>query len=590
MSRATAKKLVDFLYVHNPFYLISAGLFTYGLKSLLRPGNAPILFQQGSVGYIEPWGLMAWLAGITLLMSVTAILIVRLGRVWEDARSLILIVLLMLFAMTVSMDELLNLLADKGNSLQHLVLMLGVMASFSIGTVEFLLRGLRLRLPLSYRIPLHLLLLAMIAWPALLVPEISDVTVSQIQKRIAAFPIVTGMIMLSLLPAVGQGSQRIRKDDCPWTWPLYPWTAFLFLLLAVCLRSYSLTMSFDVLSSSGHYWDTSFGLWQLTPIFMAALVILLEIGIRENKRSLKTFCMLMAPLLLPIAWPWLVPWCDFSGYRSATSTILADYPSPVYCTLIGLILFYARARCKNVAGAQWGLVAMILLSTAIQPESFRDRYQSPLHVDLTAWPLLAFATFDFAVSLRQKSASKIFLSSVLITLIAHQHLNTSAIVSPWATVICLHLFLIAGILISTIYDSDFADILKAMAAPAMLLTVTMSAMTVARNTGFASTSAYVVSMTIVTMIIGRRLDWQAMRMVAQFMAAVCGVVSLTLGLRFAYQLPLPRGSRQLILGLLSFTTAVVISLWKAGLGRRWLLHRRLKQRRLKLDDKSLHKA
>lgn len=590
MSRATAKKLVDFLYVHNPFYLISAGLFVYGLKSLLRPGSSPILFQQGSVGYIEPWGLLASLAGITLLMTVTAILIVRLGRVWEDARSLILIVLLMLFAMTVSMDELLNLLADEGNSIQHLALMFGLMAGFSIGTVEAVLRGLRLRLPATYRLPLHLLLLVMIAWPVLLVPEILDVTVSQIQKRIAAFPLVCGVIMLSLLPAAWQGSRRTSSDNCPWTWPLYPWTAFLFLLLAVCLRSYSLTMSFDVLSASGHYWDTSFGLWQLTPILMAAVVILLEIGIRENRHRLQTFCMLVAPVLLPMAWPWIVPWSGFSGFRSATSTILADSPSPVYCTLIGLILFYARARSRGVAGAQWGLMVMVLLSTLIQPESFRHRHQSPVHIDLTSWPLLGFAAFDFVVSLRQKSAGKLFLSSVLLILIAHQQLNASAVTSPWATMICLHLLLITSVLIATIYQSEFADILEELAAPALLLTVIISAVTVIRNTGPVDSAAYVVSMTMIAMTMGRLLDWQAMRVVARFMASVCAVVPVSLGLRLAYQLPLPKGSRQLILGLLSFAVAVVISLWKAGLGRRWRLHRRLKQRRLRLDDEPICKT
>ncbi|MEP3479392.1 MAG: hypothetical protein ABJZ55_09110 [Fuerstiella sp.] len=592
MSRATAKKLIDFLYVNNPFYLISAGLFVYGLKLLLRPGTSPILFQQGSVGYIEPWGLLAALAGITALMTFTAILIVRLGQVWEDARSLTLIILLMLFAMTVSTDELVNQLADESDSLQPLALLFGLMIGFSIGTVETVLQGLKLRLPATYRLPLHLLLSLMIAWPILLVPEISEVTVNQIQQRIAIFPVACGIMILSLLAAVWQGSSRARTSSCPWTWPLYPWTAFLFLLLAVCLRTYSLTMSFDVLSSSGHYWDTSFGLWQLTPIFIATLVILMEIGIRENQRKLQSFCLLAAPVLLVIACPWIVPWSNFSGFRSATLAMLADHPSPVYCTLITLILFYARARHKRVAGAHWGLLSMVLLSTVIQPESFHQSQFITIQHNWNSWPLIAFAAIECAVGIRQKAAGKIFLSSAILTLIMHQQLNAVpahsewAFLAPWATAICWHLLLTIGMLIAIVDKSEFAEILKEIAVPALLLIVIATSVCTVRETGITQTVAYILFMTTVLLAIGRLTDWPAIRMLARFMASVCGTALLAWGLRLAYQLPLPKGSQQIILGLMSFGIAVAISLWKAGLGRRILLHRRRKQRRLRVGKPS----
>lgn len=594
MSRATAKKLIDFLYVNNPFYLISAALFVYGLKLLLRPGTSPILFQQGSVSYIEPWGLLAALAGITTLMTFTAILIVRLGQVWEDARSLILIVLLMLFAMTVSTDELVNQLADESDSLQPLAWLFGLMVCFSICTVETVLRGLKLRLSAAFRFSLHLLLTLMIVWPIFLVPEIFEGTVSQIQQRIAIFPVVCGTMMLCLLPAVWQGSKYAQSEGCPWTWPLYPWTAFLFLLIAVCLRSYSLTMSFDVLSSSGHYWDTSFGLWQLTPIFMATFVVLLEIGIRENQPKLQSVCLLAAPALLVMACPWIVPWSNFSGFRSATSTMLADYPSPVYCILIALILFYMRARYKKVAGAQWGLLSMVLLSTVIQPESFRQSKLIALQPNWTSWPLFAFAAIECAVGIRQKAAGKCFLSSALLTLIMHQQLSAVpmsvvpansewAALAPWASAICLHLLLTTAILIVLVDQSAFAKILKELIAPALLLIVIATTVSITKETGDLQAAAYVLFMTTVCLTIGRLTDWPAIKMLAQFMASVCGAALLAWGIKFASQLPLPKGSRQLVFGLMSFGIAVAISLWKAGLGRRFLLHRRRRQRQQRIN-------
>ena len=101
-SRSNSRNVLSLIYFHNPFYLISTTLFVYGLKLLFRDGNSSVLFEQGTVTYMQPWSLLASLAGVTVLMAVTAVLIVRCGKVWEDARSLVLIVLLMLLAIAVS--------------------------------------------------------------------------------------------------------------------------------------------------------------------------------------------------------------------------------------------------------------------------------------------------------------------------------------------------------------------------------------------------------------------------------------------------------------------------------------------------------
>ncbi|MCA9083768.1 MAG: hypothetical protein KDA81_06920, partial [Planctomycetaceae bacterium] len=136
MTRRPVPTLVRLLYTHNPFYLISACLFVYGLKLIFRADSSTVLFQRGSVAYMEPWGLMASFAGVTVLMAVTGVLVVRLGKVWEDARSLALIVLLMLLAMAVSFDELINNLSDADNDRRHLFLMLGFGTAFALAVSE----------------------------------------------------------------------------------------------------------------------------------------------------------------------------------------------------------------------------------------------------------------------------------------------------------------------------------------------------------------------------------------------------------------------------------------------------------------------
>lgn len=156
MSQCRVPWLIGLLYTHNPFYLISACLFVYGLKLLFRTGNAAVLFQRGTVEYMSPTRLMGSLVAVTLLMAATAVLIVRLGKVWEDARSLVLIVLLMLLAISVSLDELLSMASEQEKGLLEIGGMVLSGAAIAVGMVELLIRGLQVRLSWLWRGPLYL--------------------------------------------------------------------------------------------------------------------------------------------------------------------------------------------------------------------------------------------------------------------------------------------------------------------------------------------------------------------------------------------------------------------------------------------------
>ncbi|MDB5385901.1 MAG: hypothetical protein JWM11_1547, partial [Planctomycetaceae bacterium] len=112
--------LVRFLYNHNPFYLISAACIVYTLKLAFRPGE---------VAYIDPWALMASIGGYTILMAVTGFLIVKLGHVWEDARSIFLVLLLLFLATSVTFDELFNLDPSTVKTLMALGFCLAVLVT-----------------------------------------------------------------------------------------------------------------------------------------------------------------------------------------------------------------------------------------------------------------------------------------------------------------------------------------------------------------------------------------------------------------------------------------------------------------------------
>ena len=76
--RHYAKGWVRFLYNHNPFYVVSAVLVLYGLHVSFADNLEPT----------EGWLFTRLFMGYMLLLAAAAVLVVRLGRVWEDARTL----------------------------------------------------------------------------------------------------------------------------------------------------------------------------------------------------------------------------------------------------------------------------------------------------------------------------------------------------------------------------------------------------------------------------------------------------------------------------------------------------------------------
>src|SRR6516162_890165 len=150
----TGRGLIRWVCTNNPFYVLSAGLFLAGLW---------ISFGAQSED-VQTWALMSGLAGYTLLLAVTACLLVRFGNVWDDVRTVLLLVVLMFLATSVTFDEALILSPGRG-----FVCYLGGLL-FAMVVSEGLLRGLRLRLPLCFRLPYHLILALFFLYPLAVSP------------------------------------------------------------------------------------------------------------------------------------------------------------------------------------------------------------------------------------------------------------------------------------------------------------------------------------------------------------------------------------------------------------------------------------
>ncbi len=425
--------VVRFLYNHNPFYLISTCLVLYGLQAAFHP-------QAGEL--IDPWALLAALSGFTLLSAITAFLIVRLGKVWEDARSLLLILLFLFLALSVSFDEIVNTTSELGQAL----LLFGF--CLSVGISEWLLTGLNIRLPWLYRGPYYLLLALFFGYPLWVSPEVTELPVDLLRWRIMMFPAVAAIPFLALIPAVHRGANYTRPNGTPWRWPWVPWPMFAFLALAVCARSYVLCISFDPLAGM----NSTFGLYALVPFLLAGLVLLLELAIVHRAAMLRRLVMALGFGLL-----WLAQATgDGSGVsRQFLQGLTHHAGSPLFLTICGLIGFYAYAWMRGVRFGEWGCLTMLVLAIFVKPTSLRfGDWQEP-----QLWALRTAGLLEFFLALVRVDSRRCFLGlSLCMAALAFSPEVPQYDLLRW--VVPYHLLLIATLVIGVTFTDRFAKFLR----------------------------------------------------------------------------------------------------------------------------------
>lgn len=572
MSHWRVPRIARFLYNHNPFYLISACLFVYGLQAIFRPGEVELLFDRGEVAYIDPWFLMYGLCGVTLLMGITAILIVRLGKVWDDARSIVLVLLLMFLAISVSFDEIVTLASWDDQSVRDAVGLLGFGLCFAVVLCEGLLIGLRIRLSWAWRAPLYGFLMLFFSFPLWVSPEVADVSAEQARWRIAAFPMLAGLITLSLLPAIRQGSASLNNNGTPWKWPWYPWPVFVFIAGAVCFRSYSLAISFDLAKARAHFWDTSFGLYFLVPFALAVLFLLLEIGIVERLKKLQDVTLLTAPLLLLVAYPWLGPWTGHYTYSRFAYEFVNTAGSPVFMAMIGLLMLYGYGWIRGLRRAESGFVAMLLLAVFIGPRSFGVRAISPSIETAQIWPLIALGILELGLSIIRRHSREALVGACSLSLAAGLLIANSEL-AAFKSTITFHLILLSSLIIATVFKDQFARRLQFVAAGG-LGAATIAALAAGERFGLPgdAVAGYVISTTVLAFAWGALLRARVF-----FIAGIinCGSGVFMFGLsavRYVRSLTFPEGVKPLLWAMACFAVAVLISSLKGGLAS-WLQSR-----------------
>ena len=444
------RRLPRLICSQNPFYLLSVCFVIHGTAQW---------FHRDNGGSFAPWPLLGLISGYIAVLAATGYVIVRFGRVWDDARSILLLILLLFVELSLIFDETLVRDPQAGRWL----LLAGLV--FSMVLSELLLCGLRIRLPWRFRIPYHALLCLLFLYPfCLVVPGIRLAT-ETVGWRILLFPVAASLILLTMLPAIWRGPEYTRESGTPWLWPWYPWSLFVFLGMCIAFRAFSLSLSFDAALGStleqALAFDSIFGAYFLVPIVLASGILLLEIGLVSKFDG---------PVRLAMLVPWLglylsLPSTATTGaYDEFLFRLVRDLGSPVWLTMIAASCYYGYALIRRVKSAELLLVMTLLIATRVG--------STTIHLLVPAgpqsWPLIALAGVELITGLRRRSSPRVFAGLTFAIILLHLELQSrhhpGEFAIPWLA------WLAAVLLVGAFFRGEFARLLRVSGAPLIVAT------------------------------------------------------------------------------------------------------------------------
>jgi hypothetical protein len=442
-SAVPRRRLLRWVSTNNPFYVLSAGLFLAGLW---------VSFGAQS-REVDTWALMSGLAGYTLLLAVTAFLLVRFARVWDDVRTVLLLVVLMFLATSVTFDEVLVVSPGRG----YICYLGGLL--FAVLVSEGLLRGMRLVLPAWFRVPYYLILALFFLYPMALSPLVDRPHDEALMWGLFGFSAATGLAFLTLLPAIRRGPDCVRANGSPWRWPLYPWALFGLLGLAVPARAFLLCWSMHLLD--GPETDQLlFGPYFLVPFGLVVAALLLEAGLVSSRRVLLGAALAVPVGLAALA---LVGHRDDSIYQEFLGLFAARLGgNPLWVTLLASAGFYAYATLRGAPAATEALTAALVALAFVDPDALVVGTSIPPRPA----PILAAAALQLTLGTDRRHAWRCLLGTAgLVAVVALGLPDGAAAFRGWLP---LHLALGGILLIGAAFDDPLARALRYVGAALVL--------------------------------------------------------------------------------------------------------------------------
>lgn len=515
------------------------------LFTLLSNSTSVTSSQVDETVFPRSLALAGYMTGYAALMALTGVLVVRLAKVWEDARTIYLIVILALLGMSVVFDQLCF------QKLKLASLVLGAGFLFSIAIIELTLRASKLRLPFNFRLPCYLIFAAFFGTPLLLASRLSWIEFLG-DLKVAVFPALVSLIFLTLIPAIRSGRSQCESNGSPWIWPYFPWSLFVVLFVAVIFRSNALAISYGPAVETGLFLNPLF----FAPLMFVALILLMEIALVENQAGLRIGLLLVSPAVVclgPLAHelPFQVSLVQAIEQSIGSATVIVGW---------GLVLLLLCFYRRGVGGARIAMsLTMMMLSAPTASSTWLQGYPSAV-VLLAAFPFLM--ELSAAIVKRNSVVEWITTSlffGILISCIAHRFDPESAllfgIVAGASSALAVGLF----------FETVLMKVVRSLVALTLgLAMLTLTWQAVFDQVNFVATTLLTVGMTLISVLYWRlthRTGWQKLAIWngALSMVAFVGM--------FKYEMShinISDAAWPVIAGSFFFTVGVAITCVKAG--------------------------
>src|SRR5262249_55213592 len=284
-----------------------------------------------------------------------------------------------------------------------------------------------------------------------------------------------GLVFLTLLPAIRRGPDYTRDNGSPWPWPLYPWSLFVFLAVAVMGRSFLLCSSMHLVDMVD-FDRLIFGPYFLIPFGLALTGLLLEIGLTLRTKpageasSLRDASRTVGAgaLALPSGLAVLSLMGDRDDRFSTAfmdSFTAALGGDPLYLTLLASTAFYVYAALRRAPGASEGLTAALAALAVVGPETLIHGQPTAPH----PLPILAAAMLQLVLGVRHRQSWRCLLGAAGLALFVTLLLPATGNVHALRWFIAFHLALLAILIIGAIFDDAFARVLRISGAAVVLL-------------------------------------------------------------------------------------------------------------------------
>jgi hypothetical protein len=540
------RRLLRWLYTNNPFYAISAALVFVGLWTSFD--------ASGSASGAKAIG--ASLAIYTLLLAFTAWFLIRFGNLWQDVRTLLILIVLMFLGISVSFDR-----PILRAVLEHAEWGVGLSIAgfvFAIVVSESLLRGIRLRLPLGFRLPYYAILGLFFLYPVALRPWVGDRYSEILHWGLFGFSTLAAVLFLTLVPALRRGADYVANNGSPWLWPWYPWVLFAVLGLGVCLRANYLCISLHGVTGQ----DTIFGLYFLAPFLWAVAYLLLEAWAVSGQKWAKRLSLSLPLVMVAIALSPSPSRVDDWGFLAMFHGRLAA--SPLFLALSAAIAFYVIAWLRGATEAfLLGLLAVAALAVC-GPDTFNPS---------TTWgphglPFLLTGILLIVAGTWRGSASSCLLGAWCIVLMLWIDFRETPF-AVWHGAIPLHLLLICSLAVGAVFRNAVGRIIQTFGA-ILLLALALGASlfppSALGNPPPVLLTVYPLS--VAALAAGYGFFCKNPWYYASVFGSLCGWIVVPGWMLFSQARRTFAGMDYIVWGIASFLLAFLVSLMKMGFLRR----------------------